>query len=252
MHPTVALADTVAYLDELLDTQRYASEEESNGLLLDAGRAVFRLAAAVNTSFAAIRAAAAAGAQLLLVHHAAWPFIDLHLREEKLAALRLSGISLYGAHAALDCAPQFGNSWVLARDLGVAVEGTFLDYHGGHAGVFGRAEGTFEGFVGRARRALGVEVESWRNSDSFGRVGIVAGAAGETTAIDEARRLGCDTYLTGEGSMFTRLFARETGVNLVLGGHWATEAPGIKALAQRAAQHFRLPWSFIPEEPPLP
>ena len=252
MHPTVALADIVAYLDELLDAPRYASEEDSNGLLLDGGQAVFRLAAAVNTSFAAIRGAAAAGAQLLLVHHAAWPFIDLQLREEKLAALRTSGISLYGAHASLDCAPQFGNSWVLARQLGVAVEGTFLEYHGGHAGVFGRAEGTFERFVGRASQALGVDVEAWRNSDSFGRVGVVAGGAGETSAVDEARRLGCDTYLTGEGSMFTRLFARETGMNLVLGTHWATEAPGIKALAQRVAEHFRLPWSFVPEEPPLP
>ncbi len=63
----------------------------------------------------------------------------------------------------------------------------------------------------------------------------------------EARAAGCDTYLTGEGSMYTRLFAREVGMNLILAGHVETEAPGIHALARRTASRFSLPGVALSE-----
>ena len=66
--------------------------------------------------------------------------------------------------------------------------------------------------------------------------------------VEEARSLGCDTYLTGEGSMYTKLYAREAGINLIFGTHYATESPGPKALAEHLAGHFGLPWSFIKED----
>jgi putative NIF3 family GTP cyclohydrolase 1 type 2 len=218
---------------------------------VDAGRPVTRIAAAVNTSFASIGGAAAAGAELLLVHHTTWASIDRHLKPEKEQALRDAGVSLYGAHAALDCASGFGNAHSLARLLSVTVEGSFMEWAGGHAGIYGRAEGTFAELVERARAALGVPVESWQNSDAFGRVAIITGAGLWTAMLDEARNLGCDTYVTGEGAMYTKLFARETGLNLILGTHYATEAPGIKSLAERVAAHFGLPWQFIQEDPDI-
>src|SRR3990172_3612518 len=149
MLPTVALQDIVAYLDELLQVERYREEQPSNGLLVDVGQPVMRIAAAVSTSFTAIRGAQRAGAQLLLVHHTTWAHIDLHLKQEKEEALRAAGISLYGAHAALDCAPEIGNPDSLARLAGVQVQGRFLQWLAGQPGVYGRAEGTFPEFVAR-------------------------------------------------------------------------------------------------------
>jgi putative NIF3 family GTP cyclohydrolase 1 type 2 len=78
-------------------------------------------------------------------------------------------------------------------------------------------------------------------------VAIVTGAGGMTDMMREARTHGADTYVTGEGSMFTRLYARETGVNLLLATHQATEAPGIKALGKRISEHAQIPWEFIAE-----
>ncbi|MDZ4278356.1 MAG: Nif3-like dinuclear metal center hexameric protein, partial [Dehalococcoidia bacterium] len=204
-----------------------------------------------NTSFASIRGAAEAGAQLLLVHHTTWASIDLHLKDEKEEALRSAGVSLYGAHAALDCAPEIGNADTLARRLGVRIEGRFASFAGGQAGVFGGVDGSFAGLVDRAREVLGVAVESWENSESFGRVAVVTGAGGMTPMMNEARALGCDTYVTGEGAMYTKLFARETGLNLVLGTHYATEALGIQSLAERVGEHFGLPWTFVREDPDI-
>jgi putative NIF3 family GTP cyclohydrolase 1 type 2 len=250
MHPNASLDDIAAFLDALLEAPRYAvSEPDANGLIVRAGPGVTKVAVAVNTSIAAIVGAAKAGAQLLVVHHPPWEAIDQHLRAEKLAALEAAGISLYAAHASLDCAPKIGNGWVLASLLGVTVDGTFDEYHGGHAGVIGNAAGTYPELIQRASSELRVQVEAYQHAASFGRIAIVTGAGGDTGAMDEARGLGADTFVTGEGSIFTRLFAKETQMNLVFGTHQATEAPGIKALGQRISDEAQVPWEFIAESP---
>ena len=78
---------------------------ESNGLIVRASDVVTSVAAAVSTSFHAISRAKSAQADLLIVHHRSWPEIDLELVEKKHQQLRQNGISLYGAHSALDGAP---------------------------------------------------------------------------------------------------------------------------------------------------
>ncbi|HYM16909.1 MAG TPA: Nif3-like dinuclear metal center hexameric protein, partial [Dehalococcoidia bacterium] len=153
-------------------------------------------------------------------------------------------------HAALDCAPRFGNGWVLAALLGVEVTDTFGEYHGGNCGVIGTpGAASFTELIARAAAALGVQVEAHQHAKTCARVAIVTGAGGGTAEMDAARRLGADTYVTGEGSMFTRLFAKECGMNLVLATHQATEAPGIRALGERLGDHAGIPWQFVAESP---
>jgi len=248
MHANASLDDIVAFLDRLLEAPRYAaSEPGANGLIFRAGPGVTRVAVAVNTSVTAIVGAAKAGAQLLVVHHPPWEEIDRGLRDDKLRALEAAGVSLYAAHASLDCAPKIGNGWVLADLLGVTVDGTFGEYHGGHAGVIGDASGTYGEFIARASQRLAVQVEAYQHAVAFRRVAIVTGAGGNTGDMDAARALGCDTYVTGEGSIFTRLYAKESQLNLVFGTHQATEAPGIRALGERISDEAQIPWEFIAE-----
>ncbi len=242
----------VTWLDEQLDVAKYAaSEPDSNGLLYasPSGDGVSKFAVALNTSLTTIVGAAKAGANLLLVHHTSWRDIDLHVRDEKFGALAAGTLSLYGAHASLDCAPNFGNGWVLAELIGVAVDGTFGDFAGGHAGVIGACSGSFAELIQRTSRELRVEVEAHQHAKTFGRVAIITGAGGTTTDLDAAREAGADTYITGEGSMYTRMFAKETGMNLIFGTHYATEAPGIRALGGRLGEHAGIPWEFIDDSP---
>lgn len=245
----VPVANATAWLDDLLDAPSFRTHEPENGLIVDAGRDVRRIGAAVNTSFQAIEAAAVADIDLLLVHHASWSYIDLGLHEEKLARLKLLGISLYCAHASLDGAPDIGTGASLARLLGIDVQGRFAEYEGAPAGVRGIWPGSLDDLVARLVREIGGVPEVVRSQSRCDRVGIVTGAGGMTSWVEEARALGCDTYLTGEGSMYTRLYAREAHLNLVLAGHYRTEAPGIRALAERTAQHFEVDWQFIEDEP---
>jgi putative NIF3 family GTP cyclohydrolase 1 type 2 len=241
---TVPLDKVVAYLDGLLNVARFndPSHEEANGLLISADRPVTRVAAAVNTSFASIEAARRAGAEFLFVYHQSWASIDLHLRPQKEAALREAGVSLYASHAALACHLELGTGVILARLLGLE-----RVTHGGDGVVHGFVRESFEDFTARASRALGVQAASWKNAPTFGHVGIVTGGGGYTSFVDKVRHIGCDTYLTGEGSMYTQLFAREVKMNLILATHYATEAPAVKALVERASRDLGILWVFVEE-----
>lgn len=246
MHVNASLDEIVAWLDEALHAPRFeALEPDSNRLLFRAEAGVSKFAVAVNTTLTTIVGAAKTGAQLLVVHHPPWRGIDRHLYDERMAALAAGGVSLYACHHSLDGAKGFGNAWALAEVLGVTVEESFAELDGADAGIIGTSEGSFAELIQRAARELRVDVEAHEHARAFGRVAIVPGGGGDTKWVDEARQHGADTYITGEGSMYTRMFARETGVNLVFGTHHATEAPGIKKLGEMIAAQTTLPWEFI-------
>ena len=246
----VRLDELVAVADSLLNVGAFDEGAPSNGLLVRAAEGVRRIGASVNTSSEAIEAAHAAGVDLLLVHHPSWPHIDLGLQLKKEELLVSYGISLYGAHASLDCATGIGTADALGELLGVATLGRFADYAGGQAGIHGTVHGSFEEFTARLEGAIGTRARAKRHSPAFGHIAIVAGGGGLTTWLEEARALGADTYVTGEGSMFTDLYAREARLNLVLGTHYATEAPGIKKLAGELSRRLGVDWVFLEEPDP--
>ena len=102
--------------------------------------------------------------------------------------------------------------------------------------------------VSRIRAVLGIEPHVIATGpDAVHKVGILTGGGG--TWIDRAATIGCDTYITGEGGIFTRMFAKECEMNLIFGTHQATEAPGIKGIGQLVSDHAQVPWEFIAESP---
>jgi putative NIF3 family GTP cyclohydrolase 1 type 2 len=72
---------------------------------------------------------------------------------------------------------------------------------------------------------------------------VVTGGAG--SELTRAASEGIDTFITGEGSHWTYALAEELGVNVLYGGHYATETFGVKGLAEALSRKFRLPWKFI-------
>lgn len=242
---TRPLPEVKEYLDELL--QVAGLDESGNGLVVGGRPTVARVGLAVNCSFQAIEGAAARGCDLLITHHAAWPEIDLHLSEEKYDRLRQLGINYYAAHECLDLARDVGTADALARAVRVAVQG-LLELEDDAVGVHGMTTGHFVEFVTRVGNQLGTEPRKWKNTDSFGHVGLVPGWGGRTDWMAQAQKLGCDTFLTGETSMFGILFANETNMNLVVAGHYATETPGVMALSARLARDLALDVTFIPED----
>jgi putative NIF3 family GTP cyclohydrolase 1 type 2 len=242
-HP---LDEVVAYLDHLLGASSF--DPDSNGLVVEGRSRVRRVGLAVNCSREAMRKALERDCDLLITHHAAWVSTDAYLAAAKVDELRARELGLYVAHDSLDCARGIGTADTLARAARIAVSGPF-EPDGKHAfGVHGMAPGSLLEFVVRLENALGVRAEAWKNSDSFGHVGVIAGWGARPEWMAVAQGLGCDTVLSGEAIMFGKLFAREAGLNLILATHYATETPAIMALAARMARDLGLEVSFIPEE----
>ena len=244
----IELDRLVAYLDAYL---RVADVRDApaalNGLQVANGGRVSRVAAAVDLCEATVRMAASAGADFLLVHHGLFwgglrPLVGPHHR--RVAALLAHNVALYGAHLPLDRHPDVGNNPLLARRLGVAIQGEFGEHDGQTIGVWGEVDLARDVFarglgeaLGAAPRALAFGPERVR------RVGIVTGAAGDM--IPQAAARGLDTFVTGEGPHWTFFDAQELGVNVFYGGHYATETFGVKALAEHIAATFDLPWIFL-------
>jgi len=241
--------ELVEYLDDLLQIEAI-EDTSNNGLQVEGAAEIRRLAFAVDASLAAFDGARAAGAQMLLVHHGLFwskPLMVTGLHRRRLGLLVAADLSLYAAHLPLDFHPELGNNATLARWLGLAGVEPFGQYKGQPAGYAGRLPEplSLEGLVSRVEESLGEPVgQVW----SFGKstvetVGIISGGAAHF--VDQAAAAGVDAYLTGETSHGAFHDAQELGMNVIFGGHYATETAGLKALAEHLATQFGLETVFL-------
>lgn len=244
------LSELTQYLDGYLRLRDVKDAREAlNGLQVDRSRPeVARVAAAVDVCQATVEMAAAAGADLLLVHHGLFwgglrPLTGPLYR--RLGALLRHDIALYSAHLPLDCHPEVGNNAVLARRLGVELKGEFGDYRGENIGVWGEVDVPRDRLAQKVAEVLGTTPPRVLpfGPEVSRRVGIVTGAGGELIA--QAAAAGLDTYITGEGQHWTFFDAEELGINVMYAGHYATETVGVQALAAHLESRFGVPWQFL-------
>ncbi len=247
--PPMNLTDLTSHLDAFLRIADVPDSDRAlNGLQVENSGAVERVVAAVDASQASIAFAAAQGpGTLLLVHHGLFWDGNLPLtgrRWRRLAAAIRGDVAVYSAHLPLDLHPEVGNNALLAAKLGVPVENWWGDDDGVPLGVQGTVDLSREELADRLRRAVVGRVQLVPGGpERCRRVGIVTGGAGSMIAA--ARAAGCDTFVTGEGAHHTWFDAMEGGINVLYGGHYATETFGVKALAERLGQQFGLPGTFF-------
>jgi dinuclear metal center YbgI/SA1388 family protein len=240
--------ELVAYLDRYLRVAEIP-DSSPNGLQVEGAARVARVGYAVDVSVQTIRAAQRAGADFLIVHHGLW--WGRHVQITGPMHARVSGLihadlSLYAAHLPLDCHPKVGNNVELARLLGLRVKEPFGEYKGIKLGVIATAARPHSrsAFAARVAKVLGERPQVLAHGPaSVRRVAIVSGGGAMLT--EDAARAGCDTFLTGESEHSAVHPARETGINLVFGGHYATETVGLRALQRHVAARFGLAGVFL-------
>jgi dinuclear metal center YbgI/SA1388 family protein len=242
------LAKLTDYLDTYLRVREVPDYPAAlNGLQVENGGEVTRIAVAVDAAQATIEAAVAERADLLLVHHGLFwdgnqPLTGRRFRRVK--RLLDAGIAVYAAHLPLDVHPEVGNNVVLARALGIEPQGSFGDYQGYPLGVWGELELGREVLAARLDELLGGRIKLVPGGPEWvRRVGVITGGAG--SMIGAAREAGLDAFVTGEGAHHNFFDAEEGGINLFLAGHYATETWGVRALAEHLETRFGLPWSWI-------
>jgi dinuclear metal center YbgI/SA1388 family protein len=218
-----------------------------NGLQVERRGQISRIAAAVDATHTTVRMAIKQGAGLLLVHHglfwgASHPWTGK--RYELIRLLVENNLAVYSSHLPLDLHAKLGNNAQLAAALGLKSFEPFFVEKGQAIGLQSavkipreKHEQKLAGVVGSPVRLIPGGPETCR------RVGIVTGGAGSHLKL--AAEEGVDTFVTGEGPHWTYGLAEELGINVLYGGHYATETFGVKALAKYLSDKFKVPWVFI-------
>jgi dinuclear metal center YbgI/SA1388 family protein len=248
--------EIIGFCDELLEVGGF-EDYGPNGLQVPGRREVTRVASGVSANLELIRAAVAAGAELLLVHHGLFwgsgPPVLSELIAGRLRTALAAELSVGAYHLPLDAHPEIGNNALLREGLGLDPDPrTFGAVKGRAIGVVGRADGALGAgeLVSRVAELVGREPLVFDDGpEHVERVGIVTGGGGSTLA--EAIELGLDALITGELSEPAPAEAREGGIHLIAAGHHATETFGIRRLGELVAERFRIDHEFIEVPNPI-
>ena len=229
--------------DRILQTRKFKDYPGArNGLQVSHGRPVKKIGWAVDADLASIRRAGKEKVDFLVVHHGIFwgsSALDRKIRVRRIREARRLGVAIYSSHLPLDAHREMGNSIGLVRALGL---------ERGKRKPFGKAMGREIGWKvegGKWKRSeLGRRCEGLQSAKvgkSEGvkvieagpkicrKIGVVTGGFGD---LDQVKKAGLDTLVTGEADYPTEVKARELGINLILGGHAETEAFGARALAK--------------------
>ena len=174
--------------------------------------------------------AEAHGANLIITHHpmmfsARRRLVETDSETRLLCRLIRSNISLIAAHTNLDRAPG-GINDVLAQLCGLTeITGDAFVRVGALSAPMtaGALAEDLSRRLNTLVRVMGDE------SLPVAKVGLCSGAGSDF--CEEARRMGAQAVLTGETKHHHALEAAENGMVMLEAGHFATEAPGIFALA---------------------
>jgi len=243
-----SLSDIVSYTDDFLRISDVGDWDNAlNGLQIENSGRVTRIGAAVDVSTRALTEAQKRDVDLLIVHHGLfWPGlrpIQGALRRQLRIAFE-NDVALYSAHLPLDIDPKIGNNAQLVAALGLKSPQPFLEEKGQPVGLKIRASLSRSELVRKLQKVLNGPVKVFDFGPKQTRaIGVVTGAAG--SEIYRVADDGIDTFITGEAPHWAAVAAEELGMNLLLGGHYATEVFGVKALAAHLSKRFRIPWEFI-------
>lgn len=208
-------------------------DEGRIGLVVEGTRPAETVVAALDATVRVAEEAVRLGADVLVVHHP--PFFAPMTRVEGAAARLLrvllpEGVHVYAMHTNLDRAPGGINDCLADRlrlrdrvPLSLGLVGTTSTDADGLAAVLGplRAYGD----VGRIRR-----------------LAVVGGSGFDADLIEEAARLGADAFLSSE---IRHHVARDAPIPCLESTHYALEAPGMRALADRMG------WAYVDDPPYL-
>jgi dinuclear metal center YbgI/SA1388 family protein len=246
--PKAKLADIVRRCQKLLRPETFCDWDGAvNGLQVENSGRVGKIAACVDASLATIQLAIDAGADLMLAHHGLFwgPTIPwTGRRRAMLERLIRHDLAVYSSHLPLDAHPRLGNNARLCAALGFKNLKPFFLEKGRCIGWQTRAKIPRQALVEQLGAVLGrAPLLLPGGGERCERIGVVTGAAGGS--MKTAAQEGVDTFITGEGPHWTYAMAEDLGLNVLYGGHYATETFGVKALAADLSNTFGVPWTFL-------
>ena len=250
------LTALIDHLDRILNPAAF-EDYGPNGLQVPGPDDIDALVTGVSAGAELFERAAAAGADLVLVHHGLfWQGPPRPLDSASKRRLKLlfdHDMALAAYHLPLDAHLEHGNNALIAAGLGCSGWEPFGRHRGAMIGVRGRFDD--EGLapselVARVRALTGREPLAFLDGPRTVRsIGIVSGAGSDR--LEEAIALGLDAFLTGEPIERAMNAAREAGIHYLAAGHYATETFGVRRLGELLAREYGLRHEFVDVPNPI-
>ena len=225
-------------------------KEDWDRVGLNCGRTdapVTKILVALDPFKEACREAKELGAELLVTHHALlWEpgFITDETEQGRNALFLMENrIGHINAHTNLDCAPGGVND-TLAQKLGLSevsvVDPVGTDKDGNPYGLLRMGtvpQQSLEGFLSNVKNALGCEgLKYVSGGKPVHKVCVGGGGCGGE--LKHAIAAGCDTFVTSDLRYNIFRDAYDLGINLIDAGHFHTENPVCRVLAQKLQEAF--------------
>jgi len=244
-------SDLFDYIDGYLEIDGF-KDYSPNGVQIEGGPEVERIALGVSISAALIDRAVDWNADAILVHHGMFwrgePRTIRGFRRERIKRLLVNDITLAGYHLPLDAHMEVGNNIEIARALELEDTAPWGETSGRDIGVRGRFSTPVraDDIVARIEDVCGGDVIHFgadTGPSHLKTVGIVSGGGGKM--IEQAIDAGFDLYLTGEPEEPAMAIADEAGLHFVAAGHYRTETFGVRALGAHLEDRFGLETRFF-------
>ena len=227
-------------LMNMLAPERASMDFDNCGLLV--GRendCVDRILLALDVTAEVIDEAVKKNCKLIITHHplifkAEKKITDKTYQGNLLLKLIGAGIALYSIHTPLD-ATVGGCNDILCKIFNVTnTEGidfiTTVDGVDYFCARVGDVDTTVEKLAETAKNKLNSKsIRVINGNRAVKRVAICSGSGG--SCIDDALCAGADCFITGEMSYHDALKIKEADISAILCGHYETEFPAIKAIA---------------------
>lgn len=246
----VKTKELVAYCNQLLETGRF-SDYCPNGLQIQGNETIGSIVSGVTACQELIDEAINLKADCLLVHHGFFwkgeSSVLTGIKYRRIKSLICHDINLLAYHLPLDAHKTLGNNVMLAKKLGLKIDGYFADNDIALIASIERQSG--ETFAHHLSHVLGRQALHIPSERKLEKVALCTGAA--QSYIEQAVAEGADAFISGEISENTWHLARENNIHYFAAGHHATERYGVQALGDHLAERFELEHIFVDKYNPV-
>jgi len=241
----VKLKNIVRFLNKELQVSKI-KDFSKNGLQVRGTDEIKRIVFGVDACMELFEKAKQKNCDLIIVHHGLlWKNDKMdYLLKNRINFLKKNKINLYAAHLPLDAHQKYGNNIQLAELIGIKNPKKFCIYKGTKIGYYGELNLDLKDLI----KLVNIKLKTKCLVHNFGRkkvnkIGVVSGRAADE--IRQCLGIGVDTYITGEPVHEEYHTAKETKINVLYAGHYATETFGVKALMGLIREKFKIETVFI-------
>lgn len=249
----MTLKELDEYFRNFLKPEDYSADPSRNGIQIEnsdvSGKQIRKIAYAVDACEQTVLEAAELGADMLFVHHGLFwggcePIVSHTYK--RIAPFIKNDIALYAMHIPLDANNPYGNNYGLAERVNLKNAEPFGEWKGMKVGVKGELpapmtiEELAEKILNPGEKPLCILPFGKKQIKT---VGIISGGAAED--VEQAIQENLDAFVTGEIEHSLYHLVKESGINMISGGHYQTETVGVNLIREKVEKELGIEGIFI-------